>query len=251
MPLSKKQEDLCSDSQWDFSDLNALFLNCTLKPNPNESHTETLIEVSQSIFEKNDVSTEIIRPVDYDIAPGVYPDITEHGFQKDDWPEIQQKVMNANILIIGSPIWLGEKSSVCTKVIERLYGYSGNLNDAGQYAYYGRAGGCLITDNEDGIKHCSMSILYGLQHLGYVIPPQADAGWIGEAGPGPSYGDDGEDGPVGFDNEFTQRNTTFMTWNLMHMALMLDNAGGLPAHGNQRSEWEAGCQFDHPNPEHR
>ena len=251
MPLSEKQEKLCSESRWDFSNLKALFLNCTLKPHPKESHTETLIEVSKSILEKNEVSTEVIRPVDYDIAPGVYPDMTEHGFENDDWPEIQQKVMDANILIIGSPIWLGEKSSVCTKVIERLYGYSGNLNDEGQYAYYGRVGGCLITGNEDGIKHCSMSILYGLQHLGYVIPPQADAGWIGEAGPGPSYGDEGEDGPVGFDNEFTQRNTTFMTWNLMHMALMLDNAGGIPAHGNQRSEWEAGCRFDHPNPEHR
>ena len=251
MALSEKQEQLCAENETDFSNLSALFLNCTLKPNPKDSHTETLIEVSQSIFEKNNVSTEIIRPVDYNIAPGVYPDMTEHGFEEDDWPEIQQKVMDANILVIGSPIWLGEKSSVATKVIERLYGYSGNLNDKGQYAYYGRVGGCLITGNEDGIKHCSMSILYGLQHLGYVIPPQADAGWIGEAGPGPSYGDEGEDGPVGFDNEFTQRNTTFMTWNLMHMAHMLDQAGGVPAHGNQRSEWEAGCRFDHPNPEHR
>jgi hypothetical protein len=96
-----------------------------------------------------------------------------------------------------------------------------------------------------------MSILYSLQHLGYVIPPQADAGWIGEAGPGLSYGDEGEDGPAGYDNEFTQRNTTFMTWNLMHLARMLKDAGGIPAHGNQRSEWEAGCRFDHPNPEHR
>jgi len=251
MSLNQKQEELCSDSKWDFSNLKALFLNCTLKPSPQNSHTETLIEVSQTILEKNGVSTELLRPVDYDIAPGVYPDMTEHGFETDDWPEIQQKVMDANILIIGSPIWLGEKSSVATNVIERLYGYSGNLNEDGQYAYYGRVGGCLITGNEDGIKHCSMSILYGLQHLGYVIPPQADAGWIGEAGPGPSYGDDGENGPVGFENEFTQRNTTFMTWNLMHMALMLDQAGGIPAHGNQRSEWEAGCRFDHPNPEHR
>lgn len=251
MPLSDQQEKLCSESEWDFSGLSALFLNCTLKPRPRESHTETLIEESRAILEKNSVSTEVLRPADYDIAPGVYPDMTDHGFEKDDWPEIQRKVMDANILVIGSPIWLGEKSSVCTRVIERLYGYSGNLNEKGQYTYYGRVGGCLITGNEDGIKHCAMSILYGLQHLGYVIPPQADAGWIGEAGPGPSYGDEGEDGPVGFDNEFTRRNTTFMTWNLMHMALMLDQAGGIPANGNQRSEWEAGCRFDHPNPEHR
>lgn len=251
MGLSKKQEQLCDENNTDYSNLSALFLNCTLKPTPKKSHTQTLIEVSQSILEKNDVSTEVLRPVDYTIAPGVYPDMTEHGFEVDDWPDIQQKVMDANILIIGSPIWLGEKSSVATMVIERLYGYSGKLNDCGQYAYYGRVGGCLITGNEDGIKHCSMSILYGLQHLGYVIPPQADAGWIGEAGPGPSYGDESEDGPVGFDNEFTQRNTTFMTWNLMHLARMLDQAGGIPANGNQRSKWEAGCRFDHPNPEHR
>ncbi|HKJ46356.1 MAG TPA: NAD(P)H-dependent oxidoreductase, partial [Balneolales bacterium] len=177
--------------------------------------------------------------------------MTEHGFEKDDWPEIQQKVMDADILILGSPIWLGEKSSVCSKVIERLYGYSGILNEEGQYAYYGRVGGCIITGNEDGIKHCSMGILYSLQHLGYVIPPQADAGWIGEAGPGASYGDESENGPVGFDNEFTQRNTTFMTWNLMHLARILKDAGGIPAHGNQRSQWEAGCRFDYANPEYR
>jgi len=71
-------------------------------------------------------------------------------------------------------------------VIERLYGNSHLLNERGQYAYYGRVGGCLITGNEDGAKHCSMNILYSLQHLGYVIPPQADSGWMGEAGPGPS-----------------------------------------------------------------
>lgn len=251
MALSKKQEELCNDSEWDFSNLKALFLNCTLKPSPRDSHTETLIEESKAILEKNNISAEVLRPVDYDVAPGVYPDMTEHGFENDDWPEIQEKVMEANILILGSPIWLGEKSSVCTQVIERLYGYSSTLNEKGQYAYYGRAGGCLITGNEDGIKHCSMNILYSLQHLGYVVPPQADAGWIGEAGPGPSYGDEGEDGPVGFDNEFTRRNTTFMTWNLMHMARMLDQEGGIPAHGNQRSSWDAGCRFDHPNPEHR
>lgn len=251
MTLSEKQETLCKENTTDFSNLRALFLNCTLKPKGKESHTQKLIDVSREIMEKNGVSTETLRPMDYDIAPGVYPDMAEHGFESDEWPEIQQKVMNADILVIGSPIWLGEKSSVCTQVIERLYGYSGELNDEGQYAYYGRVGGCLITGNEDGIKHCSMSILYGLQHLGYVIPPQADAGWIGEAGPGPSYGDEGENGPAGFDNEFTQRNTTFMSWNLMHMARMLKQVGGIPAHGNQRSEWEAGCRFDHPNPEYR
>ncbi len=252
MPLSEKQQALCNASDTDFSALSALFLNCTLKPSPQPSHTRDLIDVSAAIMAENDVDVEVVRPVDLDLAAGVYGDMTEHGAAADDWPALYEKVLDANILVLGSPIWLGEKSSVCQRVIERLYGNSGDLNDDGQYAYYGRAAGCLITGNEDGIKHCSMGILYALQHLGYTIPPQADAGWIGEAGPGPSYGDALDDGSrAGLDNDFTQRNTTFMTWNLMHAARQLHDAGGVPAHGNQRSGWEAGCRFDHPNPEHR
>jgi multimeric flavodoxin WrbA len=246
--LNEKQLDLCSRSQWDFSGLKALFLNCTLKRSPEMSHTEGLIQMSRAIMEKNGVGTELIRPVDHDIAFGMYPDMKKQGWKADDWPGIYEKVKAADILVLGSSIWLGEKSSVCTQVIERLYSTSSDLNENGQYAYYGRVGGCLITGNEDGIKHCSMGILYALQHIGYVIPPQADAGWIGEAGPGPSYLDPGSGGP---ENEFTNRNTTFMTWNLLHLARMIRESGGIPAHGNQRSEWEAGCRFDSPNPEHR
>jgi len=231
----------------DFSELSAVFINTTLKKSPDVSHTDGLMDISRKIMETNEISVETIRAVDHVIPPGVYPDMTEHGFDADEWPTIWDKVMAADILVLGTPIWLGEKSSICTLVIERLYGNSGILNDVGQYAYYGRVGGCLVTGNEDGIKHCSMSVLYALQHLGYVIPPQADAGWIGEAGPGPSYLDEGG----GKDNDFTNRNTTFMTWNLMHMAKMIKAAGGIPAHGNQRSEWDAGCRFDFPNPEYR
>lgn len=233
---------------WDFSHLRALFLNCTLKRSPELSHTQGLIDISRAIMEKHGVVVEVLRPVDLEIAYGVYPDMTEHGWERDDWPGVLEKVMAADILVLCSPIWLGDKSSVCTKVIERLYSASGELNAEGQYAYYGRVGGCLITGNEDGIKHCAMNILYSLQHLGYVIPPQADAGWVGEAGPGPSYLDPGSGGP---ENDFTNRNTTFMAWNLMHLATMIRASGGIPAHGNQRAKWAAGCRFDHPNPEYR
>jgi len=232
----------------DFSDLSALYINCTLKRSPEPSNTQGLMDLSIGVMERNGVSVDSIRAIDHDIATGVWDDMTEHGWDKDEWPEILPKVMAADILVIGTPIWLGEKSSVCTKIIERLYGHSSVLNDAGQYAYYGRVGGCLVTGNEDGIKHCAMNVLYSLQHLGYSIPPQADAGWIGEAGPGPSYLDEGSGGP---ENDFTNRNTTFATWNLMHLAKLLKDAGGIPAHGNQRSEWDAGCRFDFENPEHR
>jgi len=226
----------------DFSDLRAIYINCTLKKSPELSHTEGLMKRSMGIMRKQGVDVDYLRGVDFDLVPGVYPDMTEHGWESDDWPSIFPRVMAAQILVVGTPIWLGEKSSMCTRLIERLYANSSLLNEEGQYAYYGRVGGCLVTGNEDGIKHCSMNVLYSLQHLGFVIPPQADAGWIGEAGPGPSYLDPGSGG---FENDFTNRNTTFMTWNLLHAARMLVDAGGFPAYGNQRSEWDAGQRFDY------
>ena len=246
--LPAEAEQLCAASPYDFSDLKAVFISCTLKRSPAVSNTEGLADLSMTIMRRSGVDVELIRAIDHEIATGVWPDMTEHGWERDDWPAIFEKVIAADILVLLTPIWLGEKSSVCTRVIERLYGNSSLLNEAGQYAYYGKVGGCLITGNEDGIKHCSMSILYSLQHLGYTIPPQADAGWIGEAGPGPSYLDPGSGGPG---NDFTNRNTTFMTWNLMHLARLLRDAGGIPAYGNQRSLWDAGCRWDLPNPEHR
>ncbi|MGZ4305300.1 MAG: flavodoxin family protein [Solirubrobacteraceae bacterium] len=248
MALTELDEELCSQSRWDFSDLRAVYINCTLKRSPELSHTQGLGDRSIAIMERNGVSVDLIRAVDHEIAPGVYPDMTEHGFDRDDWPGLYETVAAADILVLMAPIWLGEKSSVCTRVIERLYGNSHLLNEDGQYAYYGRVGGCIITGNEDGGKHCAMNILYSLQHLGYVIPPQADSAWVGEAGPGPSYLDPDSGGP---DNDFTNRNTTFMTWNLLHLARMIKDAGGIPAHGNQRMAWDAGARFDYPNPEYR
>lgn len=248
MWLDEQQLEWCRTHDWDFSDLRAVFINCSLKRSPAVSHTRGLMEVSGEIMRQNGVEVDFIRAADHVIPPGVYPDMTEHGWEEDEWPSLYETVMAADILVLGTPIWLGEKSSVCQGVIERLYGNSAVLNARGQYAYYGRVGGCVVTGNEDGVKHCAMGILYALQHLGFTIPPQADAGWIGEAGPGPSYLDEGSGGPQ---NDFTQRNTTFMTWNLLHLARMLKVGGGIPAHGNQRSAWDAGCHADHPNPEHR
>jgi multimeric flavodoxin WrbA len=231
-----------------YDDLTALYINCTLKKSPEQSHTQGLIDRSAAIMTKNGVAVSHVRAVDHDIATGVWPDMTEHGWERDEWPAIYRQVLAADILVIAGPIWLGDNSSITKQVIERLYACSHLLNESGQYAYYGRVGGCLITGNEDGVKHCAMNILYSLQHLGYTIPPQADAGWIGPAGPGPSYLDAGSGGP---ENDFTNRNTTFMTWNLMHLARLLKDVGGIPAHGNQRSEWDAGCHSGFPNPDYR
>lgn len=235
MPLSDEQRRLVRDNKVDFSGLRALFINCTLKSSrQGQSHTETLMRDSIEIMQGCGVSAQLICAADHRIAFGIQPDMREHGAEADDWPDkIWPSVRDSDILVIGTPIWLGEESAICRMIIERLYAHSGQTNDRGQYVFYGRAGGCIVTGNEDGIKHCAMSVLYALQHVGYAIPPQADCGWIGEAGPGPSYGDELEDGGrAGFDNAFTRRNLTFMTFNLMHLARMLRDAGGVPAYGN-------------------
>ncbi len=118
MSLSDKQRDLCAESTWDFSDLRAVFLNCTLKRTPELSHTEGLINISKAIMEKNGVKVDVLRPVDYNMAYGVYPDMTKKGWEKDDWPQINTKVMEADILVITSPILSLATSILSGKVPE-------------------------------------------------------------------------------------------------------------------------------------
>jgi multimeric flavodoxin WrbA len=235
-----------------YADLRALFVNASLKKKAGQSHTRLLLDASAAIMQKNGVAVEHLHLAAHDVPPGIYPNMTEHGWDKDDWPALWQKFKTAEILIVGTPLWLGEESSICRILIERLYAMSGELNDKGQSIYYGKVGGCVITGNEDGIKHTAMTIGYALNHLGYTTPPQADCGWIGEAGPGPSYGDERPGGGrVGFDNDFTQRNTTIMTWNCMHVARLLKDAGGLPNMGNDRKAWKTGERFGYENPRRR
>lgn len=231
------------------SSLNALFINTSLKKIAQQSHTRLLLNASAAIMEKQGVSTEHLHLAEHPVPPGIYPDMTEHGWEQDAWPRLWKKVRAADILIVGTPIWLGEESSICRILIERLYAMSAELNDRGQSIYYGKVGGCVITGNEDGIKHTAMSIGYALNHLGFSIPPQADCGWIGEAGPGLSYGDETDDGAyTGFNNDFTQHNTTIMSWNCMHLARILKQAGGYPNQGNDRKAWDAGERFGFRNP---
>jgi multimeric flavodoxin WrbA len=224
----------------DFSDLTAVLVNCSLVRDPQQSHTRRLLSRVAGVMASEGVGVEVIHALEHQIAFGMVKDATEHGAARDDWPALHAKIMEADIFVMGSPIWLGVKSSVATLVIERMYAYSGDRNDRGQYLYYGKTGGCVITGNEDGAKACSMEILYALSHIGFVVPPQADCAWLGEAGPGPSYGDvvDGENAPAGYENDFTNRNATIMSWNLMHTARLLEDMGGFPVGGNVADDWQ-------------
>ncbi len=236
-----------------FNDLSAVFINCTLGKSPNVSHTSKLIGVSKGIMERENVSVTEIRLVDLNVPPGVYPDMTEHGWDQDEWPSIFKKVKNADIVVIATPIWLGQISSETKKLIERLDAMSDKTNDKGQTLYYGKVGGCIITGNEDGVKHCTMDILFSLQHLGFSIPPQAACGWIGDIGPGPSYGDTEYedkkiDPPKGYDSDFTNKGTTFMTYNLLHLAAMLKSNDGYPSYGNSSEDWKNGERWSFIKP---
>ena len=222
----------------DAAPLRAVYINCSLKRDPSASHTQRLIERSAGILRAEGVDVDMIHALEHHIPFGMAIDMTDEGADRDDWPALQATIDRADILVLGTPIWLGVKSSVATLVVERLYAGSAETNEKGQYRYYGKTGGCIVTGNEDGVKACARDVLYALSHIGYTIPPQADCGWIGTIGPGPSYGDAADDGPpVGYDSEFTNKNTTIMSWNLIHTARMLRSNGGIPAAGTTATGW--------------
>ena len=129
-----------------YDDLRAVFVNCTLKRSPEPSHTQGLMDRSIALMRSQGVAVENIRFIDHDVATGVYPDMREHGWTSDEWPErIWPLIDAADILVVGGPLWLGDNASITRKLIERLYAMSGLFNDKGQYVYYGKTGGAIIT----------------------------------------------------------------------------------------------------------
>jgi multimeric flavodoxin WrbA len=247
-PIQTFIDDQATNGPDDCADLRAVIFNGTLKRSPEPSQTDGLLAIAKGIMARVGARVDEVRTADHEIPPGVWPDMTAHGYDRDDFPEIYRSlVAPADILIVAGPIWLGDQSSLTRKVIERLYAYSGEVNDRGQWAYYGKVGGVVTTGNEDGGKHVSAQVLYALQHIGLTVPPQSDAYWVGEAGPGPSYLDPEAGGER---NAWTTRNTVFMTWNLLHLARLLKDAGGIPAYGNDTREWNLE-DAQHPNPEYR
>jgi multimeric flavodoxin WrbA len=109
--------------------LKALGINCTLKPSPERSHTEALMNRVLGILAEHGVETETLRPVDYDVKFGV----TSDEGDGDEWPQILERIKTADILLIGTSIWFGVRSSVCQMVIERLDGTYNERNELGQY----------------------------------------------------------------------------------------------------------------------
>ncbi len=203
-------------------ELNALILNCTLKKSPEVSNTEALIDIVRGHLDSLDCSSEVIRPVDFNIPFGVVSDMGEG----DEWPQILEKMLAADIVIMGMSIWFGVRNSVIQMVIERLDGTYDSTNEVGQYPMYNKVGGVVVTGNEDGAHACAETTLFNMTHLGFAIPPNADTYWVGDAGPGPSFIEAG-----GAESAYTNKTASWMAHNVVHLARILKE-NPIPPDGN-------------------
>ena len=165
--------------------MRAIVLNCTLKPSPAESNTDALSQVVVDALRRAGVAVELVRVVDHDVKPGVSSD--EGG--GDAWPAIREQLVSAEILVMATPTWLGQPSSVAKRVLERMDAMLSETDDSGRPVAYNRVAGFVVTGNEDGAHHVIAELAGGLIDIGYTVPGQAWTYWNMGPGPGPSYGD--------------------------------------------------------------
>lgn len=190
--------------------LKALFLNCTLKKSPEVSNTRAFIDKSISIFKELDVETEVIRVIDYNINFGTATDMGNG----DQWPAIHNQIKQADILIIATPVWRGDRGSIAKMVSERMDGlFSDDHNENDQYMTYNKVAGALVDGNEDGAKKAISSILFDLSEHGFTLAVNPFSYYVGEAGPGPSYIE-----AKGDKHEFTNNMLLIMAQNMVHLA---------------------------------
>ncbi|MGW7264528.1 flavodoxin family protein [Streptomyces sp. NPDC054842] len=193
--------------------MKALVINCTLKKSPEPSNTAALAEAVGAWLEENGgVEVEYVRAVDLDIHPGVVSEAVAAG---DDWPAVHAKLLEAEILVIASPTWVGHPSSVAQRVLERMDAMLSEADDDGRPVAYNRVAGVVVTGNEDGAHHVISEINGALCDIGYTIPGQSWTYWHLGPGPGPDYLDD-ERG-----HDWAQKTGRAMAANLLGVARAL------------------------------
>jgi len=196
--------------------MKALLINCTLKPSPKFSNTDALINKAVTQLKDHGFDTEVIRLVDYEIKPGVSSD-EGNG---DQWPIILEKIKSCEIFIIATPIWMGRLASTAQRIVERLDAtfYEDELADekTGQFYTYNKVAGCLVTGNEDGAHSCAAQVLWAMQEVGFTIPPNVNAYWVGLAGEGDDYVEAG-----GERHYYTNYTLRYMIANLAYFAKLL------------------------------
>jgi multimeric flavodoxin WrbA len=158
-------------------DLSCLVLNCTLKPSPAESSSELMGSQVLAAFEDLGVSGSMERVVDHDVRFGVS---TDEG-DGDGWPALRQTMLAADILVIVTPIWMGQPGSVSKMVLERLDAELSETDDEGRLLTYGKVAAVGVVGNEDGAHHVSAELFQALNDVGFTVPAQAATYWVGEA----------------------------------------------------------------------
>jgi multimeric flavodoxin WrbA len=165
----------------------ALALNCSLKATGSESSTEILLQEVLDALAKHGVSSgPPLRLADRTIAPGVTSDAEGPG---DEWPAIRAEILASDILVLGTPIWLGQPSSIAKRVVERLDAFLGEQDDQGRMISYDRVAVVAVVGNEDGAHHVSAELYQALNDVGFTIPASAVTYWVGEARGGTDYKD--------------------------------------------------------------
>ena len=157
--------------------LSAIALNCTLKTE-GDSSTDRMIGLIAGELAKHDVRlTETIRMAAHDVKPGVKSD---EG-AGDAWPTIRAKILEADILILGTPVWLGQMSSIAKRVLERMDAFLSETDAQGRTPAYGKTVLVGIVGNEDGAHSITASLLQALNDVGFTVPAAAATYWVGEA----------------------------------------------------------------------
>jgi len=193
--------------------LSAFGLNCTLTASPAESSTQLLLDQVLAALATHGVLTDSTRIVDHDVKPGVRAD-EGNG---DEWPGIRQRILDADILVVATPIWLGQPSSIAKRVLERLNAFLGEIGDNGCFPTYSRVATVAVVGNEDGAHHVTAELYQGLADVGFTIPANAASYWVGEAMHKTDYKD------LGQTPEKTASTTKTLASNAVHLARLLQD----------------------------
>lgn len=193
------------------ADLTALALNCTLKAD-GFSNTGLLLQQVLDELATHDVDGRMIRVAEHDVRPAIDGQPVDDA---DGWAALRQPVLDADILVIGTPIWMGNPSSICRRVLERINGLMGETDDGGRMVTYNTVAGVAVTGNEDGAHNVAAQVFQGLNDAGFTIPANGNTYWVGEAMHGTDYGDLDET------PEAVAATTTMMATTLAHVARLL------------------------------
>ncbi len=200
-------------------DLRALVLVCSLKASPAPSSSELLGRQVLEQLQQYGVTGEVLRVVDHDVKFGV---TTDEG-DGDGWPVIRGKLLSSDILVLAVPIWLGQPSSVCKVVLERLDAELGETDEEGRLSTYGTVATVAVVGNEDGAHHVIAECVQGLNEVGFTVPAAGSTYWVGEAMHGTDYND------LDATPEETATTTATLAANAVHLARLLKSSPYPPA----------------------